>query len=1252
MRVPESSVPLVRRTLQWISYATPKLTMEELTQIVAFEEDDVALDPEAYPDPEDLLRSCGSLVRMAHGSLELAHFTVQEFLEAIRSDDERLKVFRLTTADRLILTKTCISYLCLPDFDQPPLTLFHADAKEHKFFRYASAYISGYLDTYADDLSLFARMQELFHPGKSYQFTYFMLEYAHHNCKNLESTTLIDGVCSHSFSTLHGAAMLRMKQLCQWLLEQGCDVNQDSVFGSPLECAVWGNDVVAGVTSWGSEWPRLQGPRARETISCLLDAGAACEKESEERPPMSYAVAMGPPDILARMFENGMPLWSDTSVPFSWRGLTRPDARTILKRIDQAKDVDFPAEARIRLLNLVRFEHKEHFDTSVEIPTAETMTDAAFEEALTYTVRFGHIDAFAKLAGDERFSVSTLGLRLSGVLMHLAARSGSVSIMHALLDHGFDPTILDDARRTVLHNVIRAGVSEKLLLGRLMTTEIVGAADQRGRTVWHEAAISGDLQALTLLNNKYGSHNPWVQQPCNNGYTPILEAVLNAHTDCALLLMEMHVQDDVILRDERILHFAVATGLHTFVEGLQNYGHSMSMTSGRNRTALYHLTLWTTPETLDLLRAHGLDLEHKDTRGMTPLMSFLARDERIKYLSYARISKLDSAQLRISVIEGLMSDSSVAMKDHDGRTAWFYFCTRTVPFFLVLDLGDVQNYLTTLLKLLTQYGALTAYETISGNLAMDLLVKICLDNTTSDQRPWVLARMVERASHLLLVALRCATRLGAYMHNRQMVRLFAWAIIQTNRPLIQELLRLGVDIHSASEYYDGDTAMDQCFERGVGSDILKMLLKHAKPDLLATPDRYGWLKYFKLCEYSDPSGKSDTSKLEALLKAGVDPDRRSPTLAVLAHYAASEACVQSLRLLVRFKADLNLADEKGWTVLHFAAVNGNVATLEYLREQMSNDDQWTKTVPFLGPVNSDGDLIELYAEEKYLGCSLLHLAACSESSETLRFLYEVGCFEDVNLLTQEGITPLHFAASNDSGRATRWLISNGAEVDAEMGSTKLTALQLALEIGSIENVLALVQAGAQFPANFSDEAKVKVNPSILDDLIDLLPDCGVTIPPDVLKTLQRKNKVKSAGGIYDAIKAGDYGACEAYVEGGNPLSKPLAECHMCTPLIVALIAQQTKIAELFLEWEASIEGTPCKHHLGRSPSYESAVEIAISQPLFNDMLQDLLEHASNQKYRRVDPRNAWRLIHIAAAFNPRGIKILTEYIRNSRTQFV
>jgi hypothetical protein len=108
MRNPGSAISLVWRTLQWIAYAEPKLDLEEPTEIVSLDDDESELDPEACPDTKDLLRLCKSLVRRGRDSLELAHFMVLEFLEAIEPSDQRLNKFRLNKTERLTLAKICV----------------------------------------------------------------------------------------------------------------------------------------------------------------------------------------------------------------------------------------------------------------------------------------------------------------------------------------------------------------------------------------------------------------------------------------------------------------------------------------------------------------------------------------------------------------------------------------------------------------------------------------------------------------------------------------------------------------------------------------------------------------------------------------------------------------------------------------------------------------------------------------------------------------------------------------------------------------------------------------------------------------------------------------------------------------------------------------------------------------------------------------------------------------------------------------
>ncbi|TNN74383.1 Cyclin-dependent kinase 4 inhibitor C [Liparis tanakae] len=75
----------------------------------------------------------------------------------------------------------------------------------------------------------------------------------------------------------------------------------------------------------------------------------------------------------------------------------------------------------------------------------------------------------------------------------------------------------------------------------------------------------------------------------------------------------------------------------------------------------------------------------------------------------------------------------------------------------------------------------------------------------------------------------------------------------------------------------------------------------------------------------------NTAVVEALLRAGSDPNLRDPVCGLtVMHDAAREGFVESVRALVDYGADLNLVDEQGNLPLHLAAREGHLEATQML----------------------------------------------------------------------------------------------------------------------------------------------------------------------------------------------------------------------------------------------------------------------------------------------------------------------------------
>jgi hypothetical protein len=121
-RSSKESQALVVRTLHWIVYADhdyiagdgSSLITEMLLQALAIRDGEEFFEQSSMTSEEELLHWCSSLVRSRSGYLELAHFTVKEFLQTI--DPVQKPNFRqyCLSGDHTILGKACLNFVqCL-----------------------------------------------------------------------------------------------------------------------------------------------------------------------------------------------------------------------------------------------------------------------------------------------------------------------------------------------------------------------------------------------------------------------------------------------------------------------------------------------------------------------------------------------------------------------------------------------------------------------------------------------------------------------------------------------------------------------------------------------------------------------------------------------------------------------------------------------------------------------------------------------------------------------------------------------------------------------------------------------------------------------------------------------------------------------------------------------------------------------------------------------------------------------------------
>lgn len=141
--------------------------------------------------------------------------------------------------------------------------------------------------------------------------------------------------------------------------------------------------------------------------------------------------------------------------------------------------------------------------------------------------------------------------------------------------------------------------------------------------------------------------------------------------------------------------------------------------------------------------------------------------------------------------------------------------------------------------------------------------------------------------------------------------------------------------------------------------------------------------------------------------SGFDEHGNSPLI-----HASAEWYLAAVRLLLEYKADVNLAGDTGSTALHYA--------------QSSHKDKAWDNMGVVRTLLEKGADIGIADKQ---GGTPLHWAALFGNREAVALLIEKGA--EVGAVNKNGMTALHFAATErDDPELVRLLISKGADVNA------------------------------------------------------------------------------------------------------------------------------------------------------------------------------------------------------------------------------
>ncbi|KAF5534325.1 ankyrin repeat [Fusarium napiforme] len=1299
------SKKIVRNLLLLMMIKDAEFDSLALCEAISIEENSDRLDEDEIIDEEEILRWCGSLIRLLPQSMgkgkkfQFAHFTVQEFLESDCSDYPILKSYGISLKQaKKSLMQLSLRFLNFKNFGIRPqanhegVVSIHQLHKARPFYKIASVCWWSYDLEETDGMSqdhlcaLFRKTPNFYSWAVEVVSQVSLPEQSGDELQHDGMLQVISNTTRPDFTPLHMSSALGCIDICRQLIHDGAKMDF-SRYGTPLHCAIGGLAVFDSHTGGRlqSKIHKLQPSplKRRGIVDMLLKEGV--QKNMRLNTPFQQSSLLSLAllattdvydlDIVADLIRHGIPVEEEDPQYFfdtcfnPWQDFFEPNqirerydnGAPVLNVLDALASIQLstPQQMRAQIERepyISLYDHAFDFAQSMGLEIKKSLIQSTMSGEVggrdlpglvSSALQNNDTDLLEKIYCPEGSKQIALfdQQRLGFSVLHTAIEHASWDCLELLLQWGFDPNARDEYGMAPIHMCFEdQGFEDGREILRVLLNHGSDslALDDRGETVWHISAGQGMYWMLELLIQQK-ERDSALLAVSKSGNTPVCSALIQGIRETVELLLEFCDKREHWKCSEPIYLAAAKLGSAEVFQKLIDIGVQYVEIDENQGNPLHWISPGFDLKYIEILKSLFSLEQRRKSDSRTPFESLMLRT-----VTEASIPLRD-----ISVAMALLPDDLVSSPERLG-TLWLFLWAEVVPKAMSRPNSYALESLGELFTQLLEKGIASAYEEHFAGSALEPLAQYICRNTIS--RLGQLAskdptlnplptysgwNWLSQTFHLIADNSKHTDQLAK---KTIMAQLLCEAIIHGDGNLAKLLLKLGVDCHIL---VGAINSFELACLPGVSKDeqLLKYFLEHATPEHLARVNPFNGLGPLHLTA-GLPTWKkgqhASIDKLKYLLATGANPNLPSSRLPPMV-YHIDRCSMETAEALLDAGADPWLRAPGSCDSVLIAIYSRNWTFLTKVSGH--------STLKNHSPKWNQTWTASYRSGNWFRNANALHLAALVGGVDVVEFYLDKHLLTDLNARDSDGQTPMHYAVLAGRASVIQYLVKRGGDIHAESKSG-MTPLNLAVREEHTECVRILLNHGAGQQVGHIDKfpfvpAYRSGNEAILSLLKEHLGGPSADGP-----IMNHKAERHMEFDLMLAIRHGNIGACQKLLDLGCPIDieitpgKASGLEQSATPLMFAICERASvAIVKWLLDNNANVSAVSW-NKLKRL--YCDGFSAALRDSTFNPLIPVLVTKYLEERGKFLARQGNYLSVALASR-NTQGLVILLdEFSKNHK----